>query len=261
MAIQLIPFLALLLTLTAFGCATTTDISNLPRIKVSYSKQTGDCTIALEHKGKVFNRTYKNRTHEDDYKTSLLITVVRDKLINKEPSDRNPASLEFSPFNRNDENANYTYQILGSCWNDHSGGVSVADEVWLEMWLPSSTLVHNGRSIQSGVTPQQLLNKGFTLSFSAAKGVLPDSNQPDVFVNEQLRLVPSFFFSPLLAEAGINVSCTFSRGGKVILVAGTFVVHPGTTGTIPINHVADGLRHYSVTIDQWEFDGVAYPGC
>jgi len=228
---------------------TNIDYTELPRINISFNQIDSTCSVRLEYKGNEYTEVYKNRTDEKDNKTNLMIRVDQDKLVDSELSNRNSDSLEFSAVNLKREDSRFTYHIFGSCWNPAS--------ISAEGWLPSSKLVHDENSIVSGLTPLQLLDKGFTLTIPAEQGVAPESSQPDIFVNEQLRLPPSYVYSPLLKEADINISCIFTSGERVRLIAGTFVVPPGTTGTALKNSTTAGLQQYDVTIDQWEFDGVA----
>jgi len=244
---------------------TNIDYTELPRVNISFNQVDSTCSVRLEYKGNEYTEVYKNRTDEKDNKTNLMIRVDQGKLVDSELSNRNPDSLEFSAVNLKREDSRFTYHIFGSCWNPasisaegvESSGWTALQEVWLELWLPSSKLVHDENSILSGLTPLQLLDKGFTLTIPAEQGVAPESSQPDIFVNEQLRLPPSYVYSPLLKEADINISCIFTSGERVRLIAGTFVVPPGTTGTALKNSTTAGLHQYNVTIDQWEFDGVA----
>ncbi len=243
-----------------FGCGTTatstaSDQKDLPKISISYDHNNHTCITTVSYRGKTVTQTYSDDAYKpEDSRANVIVRVGEDALTRQDIANysRNPVLQGKSEAELEDR---FVYHVFGFCRQEATDVNSLSAEIWIEMWLPSPTLEHDGNSIGNGFAPADLAQEGFSITFPRLPNLNSSSSKPTIFENGQMRLAPSYFKATVLdeTEAGNAWYCIY--GEEMRMIGGTFTVAPGTKTHSTAGLLSGPLSEYSVILDRWEFEG------
>ncbi len=230
------------LVLSLFGCTT-------PRVNVVVDREARTCEVKVTHQFQTHEQVIQDIAPSPRYNNVRLGIRTSTKEDLRIPARDNDSSAKI-----------FVYRLSGSCIQNKEvrkqNPKAVITQVFLSLSIPAKSLKNKGDAIVSGMTPEQLVRKGFSITFYQNRTKKPISSEPEVFGLDNVVLGKSRLKTAGLGDINLYAPITCFAGQDFRIIAGTLTVPPHKVVSKSGQIESVRFSRNDVSIDKWELDGV-----